>query len=191
MKIKSRKFFQRSPDIVAQELLGKIIVRKIDRAVISGKIVETESYFGEDDPASRAYRKRSINFYTKMAGNPGTLLVYMVHNNWLLNFVAHEKKEVGAVLIRAVEPINGIEVMKKNRGKDDIGILTNGPGKFTQSFNIDKSFDGIDILKKEIPIEVIENKETFEIGNSKRIGVTRDLPSNHRFYIHGNVFVSR
>jgi len=190
MKIKSRKFFQRSPDIVAQELLGKIIIRKIDNTVISGKIVETESYFGEDDPASRAYRKKSINFYNKMAGKPGTLLVYMVHNNWLLNFVAHEKKEIGAVLIRAVEPIKGVEVMKKNRGKDDIEILTNGPGKFTQSFKIDKSFDGIDILKDSSMV-VVNNKKIFEISCSQRIGVRVDLPSNHRFFISENIFISR
>ena len=187
----TRNFFQRSPDIVAQELLGNIIVHKIGKTVLSGKIVETESYFGENDPSSRAYKRKSENFYTRMSGTPGVLLIYMVHNNWLLNFVAHEKREVGAVLLRGIEPLKGIDIMKKNRGKEVLKTLTDGPGKLTCSFGIDKSAEGVDSTKRDSRIFVISNKETLHIERSGRIGVKVDLPGSYRFYVKGNPFVSR
>jgi len=148
-RILKRKFFEREPDVVAKELLGKKFVRKINDKILSGIIVETEAYFGENDPASRAYQKKSALFYNKMASKPGTLLIYMVHNNYLLNIVSHKNGEVGAVLIRAVEPVEGIGIMKKQRKREKIKELASGPGKFTQSFKIDKKQDGIDITKGE------------------------------------------
>jgi len=188
--ITDREFFEREPHIVARELLGKIIVRKIGEEKLKGIIVETESYFGEDDPASRAYKKKNMNFYKRMASIPGTLLVYMVHNNWLLNIVSHREGEVGAVLIRAVEPVEGIEVMKKVRKREKLEELTNGPGKFTQSFFIDDKLEGVDILSSE-EIYLLDTDLKFEIGTSKRIGVKCDLPENYRFFIRNNKFVSK
>ncbi|HIE44120.1 MAG TPA: DNA-3-methyladenine glycosylase [Candidatus Omnitrophica bacterium] len=186
-----REFFERSPDIVAPQLLGKVIMMKSEDGRISGKIVETEAYFGEDDPSSRAYKRRNLNFYSRMSGTPGRLLIYMVHNNWLLNIVSHERKDAGAVLIRAVEPLEGIEIMRRNRGKDDIKLLTNGPGKFTKSFAIDKRFDGVDITDKRAPILILHKEEKVVIVSSKRIGVKEDLPANYRFYIKENSYVSK
>jgi len=183
MKILKRKFFERKPDIVAKQLLGKIFVRKINKKIISGEIIETESYFGKNDPASRAYKKKNLNFYNRMAGTPGCLLIYMVHNNWLLNIVAHKKKEVGAVLIRAVNPIDGIEIMKKNTGKKDIKHLADGPGKFTKSFGINKSFEKLDITKGK-EVFIIDKKKNVKIHSSKRIGVKKDMNKNYRFYVN-------
>jgi len=189
-RILKKKFFEREPDKVAKELLGKKFVRKIKDKTLSGIIVETEAYFGEDDPASRAYRKKSALFYNKMASKPGTLLIYMVHNNYLLNIISHKKNEVGAVLIRAVEPVEGIEIMKKNRNKEKIKELASGPGKFTQSFKIDKKQDGIDITKGE-EIYIVDENKKVKIRSSKRIGVKKDMKRNLRFFIDGNEFVSK
>ncbi|RKY30233.1 MAG: hypothetical protein DRP67_04875 [Candidatus Omnitrophota bacterium] len=191
MEILKRKFFENSPEIVARRLLGKIIIRKEKGRIISGKIVETECYFGENDPASRAYKKKNLNFYNRMKEKPGTLLIYMVHNNWLLNIISHRKGEVGAVLIRAVEPLEGIDIMKRKRKTEKIENLTSGPGKFTKSFGIDKSFDGMDITDEDSPIKIIDNEESFKIETSKRVGVREDLPYDCRFYIKGNRFVSK
>lgn len=189
--LSDRDFFEREPDIVAKELLGKILVRTINKKRISGIIVETESYFGEDDPASRAYKRKSERFYNKMISTPGHLLVYMVHNNYLLNIISHKKGKAGAVLIRAVEPVEGIEEMIKGRGKPQERDLTSGPGKLTKSFYIDKNFDGYDIIEgKEIFIEDRTNLK-FDIESSRRIGVKRDLEENYRFYIKNNPFVSK
>lgn len=94
-----------------------MIIRKLDSQTLSGKIVETEAYYGENDPASRAYKGRK-KFNEPMFLDAGKTFIDMVHGNWLLNIVAHPKGEVGAVLIRAIEPLSGIALMMKNRGRN-------------------------------------------------------------------------
>jgi len=191
MKMLKRKFFSRNPETVARELLGKILVRKFGNKVLSGRIVEDEAYFGEEDPASRAYLGRPKHCVKLMHSKPGRILIYNVHNNWLLNVVAHEDKKVGAVLIRAIEPIEGIEEMKKNRKTKNVFELTNGPGKLTKALAIDKSLNGIDSTSKKSQINFFDSEEKFEISCSKRIGVSRDLEQELRFFIKDNKFVSR
>ena len=191
MKILNKKFFERDPKIVAIELLGKYIVREIEGKKLVCKIVETEAYYGKEDPASRAYLGYPKYVVDMLYGDVGLALIYMVHANWLLNFTAHKKNQAGAVLIRAVEPIEGIEFMLKNRKVSKIEELTNGPGKFTKALKIDKSLNGVKVYKKG-ELYVCEGKEEkFEIESSKRIGVKRDLDENLRFYIKNNRFVSK
>jgi len=191
MKILERKFYEVDPAAVAKALLGKILVRKVYSKVLSGKIVETEAYYGERDPASRAYKGR-MKFNELMFAEPGRTFIYMVHGNWLLNIVAHFKGEVGAVLIRAVEPILGIEVMVKNREVENFHSLTNGPGKLSKALAITKELNGIDVTKKKSELRVTEGKEEeIEISSSHRIGVRMDLPEELRFFIKGNKFVSK
>jgi len=101
-----RSFYERDPAVVARELLGKVLIRRLASQVLSGKIVETEAYYGENDPASKAYKGRKT-FNEPMFREVGRTFIYMVHGNWLLNIVAHPKGEVGAVLIRALEPLQG------------------------------------------------------------------------------------
>ncbi|MEM1551622.1 MAG: DNA-3-methyladenine glycosylase [Candidatus Bathyarchaeia archaeon] len=116
----------------------------------------------------------------------------MVHGNWLLNVVAHPKGGVGAVLIRAIEPLQGIEAMKKNRRVGDMYDLTSGPGRLTKAMGITREQNGLDITKAENEIAIFEAAvEKFEICTSHRIGVKRDLPQELRFYIKGNKFVSK
>jgi DNA-3-methyladenine glycosylase len=116
----------------------------------------------------------------------------MVHGNWLLNIVAHPRGEVGAVLIRAMEPIQGTQTMQKNRNVKDIRNLTSGPGKLTKALAITKELNGIDITKRESNLTITEGKdEEIEISSSHRIGVRKDLPQKLRFFIKGNKFVSK
>lgn len=191
MKILDRKFYERDPAIVARELLGKILVRKIDSKVLSGKIVETEGYYGEEDPASRAY-KGKMKFNEPMFAEPGRIFIYMVHSNWLLNIVAHVEEDVGAVLIRALEPIQGIAVMAENREVENLHNLTNGPGKLTKALAITKKLNRIDVTNAKSPLTVKEGeKREFEISSSHRIGVRTDLPRQLRFFIKGSRFVSK
>jgi DNA-3-methyladenine glycosylase len=191
MKILERKFYEGDPAAVAKALLGKILVREVDSKILSGKIVETEAYYGERDPASRAYKGR-MKFNELMFAEPGRTFIYMVHGNWLLNIVAHFKGEVGAVLIRAVEPILGIEVMVKNREVENFHSLTNGPGKLSKALTITKDLNGIDVTKRKSELRVTEGKEEeIEISSSHRIGVRVDLPRELRFFIRENKFVSR
>ncbi|MCX8159174.1 MAG: DNA-3-methyladenine glycosylase [Candidatus Pacearchaeota archaeon] len=159
----------------AKHLLGKIICRKTKNKILKAKIVETEAYFDNKDPASRACQNGDLKKTMEMEA--GTILVYGVHNNWLLNIITEKKGTPGAVLIRAVEPIN-------------FKSKTNGPGLLTKAMKIDKFFHKKNIFsQKDIWIE--ENKENFEIIESYRIGVKKDLPEKLRFYIKDNKYVSK
>jgi len=179
-----KKFYNRDPAIVAQELLGKIIVKRDKN--LRGRIVETEAYYGLSDPASRARKGAKI-----MWAAAGVAFIYMVHGNWLFNVITMPKGEPSGVLIRAVEPIDGIDVMRKNRGVDELRKLTSGPGKFTKAFGIDKKYNGVRIYRRDAPIFIKDGKFEGEIVKSYRIGVKEDLPIPLRFYIKGNKFVSR
>jgi len=191
MKTLPKSFYERDAAKVAKELLEKVLVRRFNHQILSGKIVETEAYYGENDPASKAYKGRKA-FNELMFLDVGKTFIYMVHGNWLLNIVAHPKGGVGAVLIRALEPLQGIEAMKKNRGIKDIYALTSGPGRLTKALNITREHNGLDVTKAENEIAIFEAAvEEFEICTSHRIGVKKDLPQELRFYIKGNKFVSK
>ena len=186
-----RSFYRRDTATVAQELLGKTVVRRLEQHVLTGRIVETEAYYGDKDPASRAYRGRK-NYNTPMFDDPGRLFIYMVHSWWLLNIAAHEPGEPGAVLIRALEPIEGIPVMEDNRGVTDLYNLTSGPGKLTKALDVTKELHGLDVTEGSSELIIIdEGHEEFQTATSHRLGVTRDLPRELRFYIKGSRFVSR
>jgi DNA-3-methyladenine glycosylase len=169
MKLLPKSFYERDPATVAKELLGKTLVRRLNHQTLSGKIVETEAYYGMNDPASKAYKGRKT-FNELMFLDVGKAFIYMVHGNWLLNIVAHPKGGVGAVLIRAIEPLQGIEVMKKNREVEDLYALTSGPGKLTRALDITKKQNDLDVTKAENEIAVFEGvvEEDFEIGTSHR-----------------------
>ncbi len=189
MKTLSKDFYERNPASVAKDLLGKTLLRKLDSEVLSGKIVETEAYYGGNDPASRAYRGRK-RFNELMFVDVGNAFIYMVHANWLLNIVAHVEGGVGAVLIRAIEPIEGIETMRNNRNGKRLRDLTNGPGKLTKALAITKELNGIDITERDCQIVVIEGGgESFEVCSSHRIGVKADLSQKLRFFIKRNKLI--
>jgi len=191
-RILPKKFYERNPEKVARDLLGRILTRRIKNETLRGIIVETEAYFGPDDPASRASHGMK-NYNKPMWREPGVAFIYNVHKYWMFNVVAHKPREVGAVLIRAIEPIEGIEIMKRNRGYDDRRLisLTNGPGKLTVALGIDKRLNGACLTSKKSPIYIADNPIQVRISSSKRIGVRADLDRNLRFYIEGNRFVSK
>jgi DNA-3-methyladenine glycosylase len=189
VKMLSKDFYERDPALVAKDLLGKILVRKLDSEILSGKIVETEAYYGRNDPASRAYRGRKM-FNELMFMDVGKTFIYMVHANWLLNIVAHLKGGVGAVLIRAIGPTEGIETMRKNRNVKKLRDLTNGPGKLTKALAITKELNGIDVTRRNSQLAILEKKsESFEVCSSHRIGVKADLPQKLRFFIKRNKLI--
>ncbi|MEK6820089.1 MAG: DNA-3-methyladenine glycosylase [Nanoarchaeota archaeon] len=170
-----KDFFSRDAEVVARDLLGKILSRKQGKKILKARVVETEAYFDEKDPASRACKNGNLRETMKMQG--GTILVYGVHNNWLINFVTGEKGKAEAVLIRALEPLN-------------FNARASGPGLLCKALGIDKNFHGKSILNnKELWIEY--NKEKFNIVERKRIGIKKDLSKELRFYIDKNKFISK
>ena len=185
-----KKFYERDPGAVAQELLGKRLIRRLGKHFLEGVIVETEAYYGIDDPASRAYQ--GMKAYNElMWKEPGHVFIYNVHKYWMLNIVAHTPGQVGAVLLRALEPRAGMEVMKRLRPVTNVVNLANGPGKLTIALRIDKRVNGVPVSSCESTLTVVDNGLKPEIGSSHRIGVKRDLDRNLRFFIKGNAFVSR
>lgn len=190
----NRQFFHRNTLIVAQELLGKFIVRKIGKQKLVGKIVEVEAYNGPEDLASHASRgetkRNSIMF-----GHPGYSYIYMIYGiNHCFNVVTEDHGYPAAVLIRAVEPIEGIDIMKGFRKLQEEKKLTNGPGKFCQAFKIDRTLSEIDLITSdELWIEDRgENIVKTDIIKAKRIGV--DYAKEYkdklwRYYIKKNPWV--
>ncbi|MCS7132182.1 MAG: DNA-3-methyladenine glycosylase [Nitrososphaeria archaeon] len=186
-----REFYLRSPAEVAENLLGKILVRVIDGKRLSCRIVEAEAYYGPEDPASRA--RRGGDLKRTMFGDVGIALIYGIHRQWLLNVVAHEEGDPGAVLIRSGEPLDGVELMKELRGVDDPHLLTSGPGRLTKAMCIDKSFHGKPVYVRDYGLWIEEGEDISSdlIAKSHRIGVSDDLPTPLRFYIRDNKYVSR
>ncbi|NPA75311.1 MAG: DNA-3-methyladenine glycosylase [Euryarchaeota archaeon] len=182
-----QEFFMRDAKEVAMELLGKLLVRKISNTLIVGKIVETEAYYGDKDPASRAYRgKKDYNRGMWLPG--GHIFVYMVHANWMFNITA-DGEDAQAVLLRAIEPLAGLEIMRQNRKKEKIKELCSGPGKLSRAFGITSNMNekmlGDEVMVADAP------RENISIVKKHRIGVREDLPEPLRFYIEGNRFVSK
>ncbi len=191
MRVLSRDFYERDTATVAGELLGKVLVHRASEGPTSGKIVEVEAYYGKGDPASRASRKRTkLNEIMWWRG--GLAFVYMVHAQWLFNVTTEREGVPGAVLIRALEPLEGLELMQRRRGVKEEHKLTSGPGKLTRAMGITQRQHRLDLTNARSELVIVEGKaERFEIASSHRIGVSADLKRKLRFYIPGNPHVSR
>lgn len=177
MRALPRSFYSRNTKVVARQLLGKFLIRKIGNRRMIGKIVETEAYF-QDDPASHAFRGRTERS-APMFEAPGRAYVYFIYgNHYCLNAVTEKEGTAGAVLIRALEPVYGIK------------LPTNGPGKLTKAFSIDKKLNRADLTKGVLVIA--EGKpERYNISPAKRIGISKASNRLYRFYIKGNKYVSK
>jgi DNA-3-methyladenine glycosylase len=185
-----RKFYDRPTIRVAKELLGKYLVIQKDDNLLSGKIVETEAYIGFKDPASHAYRGMTPRNKV-MFGDPGYAYVYLTYGmHHCLNLVTEKDGYPAAVLIRALEPTEGIELMKKRRRCQNIKDLTSGPAKLCQALGIDRSLNGADLCSDMIYVED-RGENIREIVSSSRIGINEGKQKNWRFLIENNEFVSR
>lgn len=185
-------FYQHNPTLVAQELLGKHLIRTIGDVELIGMIVETEAYLAENDLASHAIRGRTFAT-ASLYLDGGHAYVHRIHKYHCFDVVTETKDMGGSVLIRAVQPIHGIEIMKKFRKTDNLTELTSGPGKLCLAFDIDKSFDGIDLRNKLSELRICEGVQIPEnmILRSERIGISRSTEEKLRFFIKDNAFVSR
>ena len=178
----SAAFFDRRCDLVASDLLGMVLLVN----GIGGTIVETESYDGED-PASHSYRMRRTERNAAMFGPAGHAYVYRSYGiHWCLNFVC----QVGsAVLIRAIKPNAGLEVMQRRRGVRELPMLCSGPGRLCQALAITGDLNGQSLLKAPFTLKVRRQTPDIEIG--PRIGISKAVHAHRRFGIRGSAFLSR
>ena len=174
---------------LARFLIGKMLVRILAEGVAGGRIVETEAY-GIGDPAGHAYRgitPRNRALFLER----GHAYVYLAYGTSFMLNVSSETSGVGAgVLIRAIEPTDGIAIMQRNRGTERVRDLARGPGRLCAALGIDRRLDGIDLCQAGPLWLGSDGQASDEIGQSKRIGITRAADSPLRFYVRGNRFVS-
>ncbi|MBI2973456.1 MAG: DNA-3-methyladenine glycosylase [Armatimonadetes bacterium] len=184
-----RAFYVRNTVEVARGLIGQYLVHETPDGRLVGRIVEVEAYRGPRDPASHAYRVTARSKI--MWGMPGTAYVYFTYgNHYCMNVVTEREGIAGAVLLRALEPIDGVEVMAKYRGTSDIRLLASGPGRLTRAMGIGPQHNGADLAAGSLFITQ-GRRPPFRIKASPRVGIRLATDRLWRFYIEGNPCVSR
>ncbi|MBZ5521862.1 MAG: DNA-3-methyladenine glycosylase [Acidobacteriia bacterium] len=195
-----RSFFNRDPRKVARELLGKLIVRKHGRKAIAGRIVEVEAYLGENDLAAHAAAGRTARNEV-LFGPPGHAYVYFIYGMYFcLNISCLPDGDPGCVLIRALEPVTGLEQMAEARGLEDFDFghlanlrrLTSGPGKLCDALEITRKRDNRkDLLAADSDLQVLDDGyQTGRIAVTPRIGISKSAEMALRYFVAGSPFVS-
>ena len=192
-----REFYTHDDTLqIAKDLLGKtLVVATADGARVSGIIVETEAYLGVEDKAAHSYGNRRTKRTETMFAVGGTVYIFFVYGMYFqFNVVAREIGAPHAVLIRAVEPVEGIELMRERRGRMKDNNLTSGPGKLCIALGIDKTFNNEDLLGRRVWLEDGEKITSNKIACGKRVSV--DYAGEYaekpwRFWVNNNLFVSR
>jgi DNA-3-methyladenine glycosylase len=195
-----RSFFDRDPRIVACELLGKLVVRREKRNTLAGRIVEAEAYLGTDDLAAHAAAGKTAR-NAVLFGPPGHVYVYFIYGMYYcLNFSCLPDGEAGGVLIRALEPVAGLEEMARARGIEafnsesvrDLRKLTSGPGRLCEAMGITRPRDNAkDAVSRRSDLQVLEDGvRPGKIAVTPRIGIVKSAGLELRYVIEGNRFLS-
>jgi DNA-3-methyladenine glycosylase len=180
-----RNFFETDPLTCAHSLIGCELVW----GDTAGKIVETEAYAEHGDQASHTFLRRGTREFIGM-NPPGTLYVYLNYGiHWLLNFLAKGGHANGFVLIRALEPTQGCDVMAQRRGISEIHSLCSGPGKLTQALSIDSEFHGQDFFSIR-QAKLLTRRQAISVEVDRRVGITKSAEFDWRFLEAGSAFVS-
>jgi DNA-3-methyladenine glycosylase len=185
-----QSFFDKPSPMVAWDVLGKVLIHQTPKGVIAGKIVETEAYLGEKDPACHASAGDTARNKIFLCG-PGTVYVFSsfgIYN--CLNVLTSGEDPAGCVLLRALEPLVGIDVMQRNRGTKDPRQLTSGPGKLTDALNVSREFNGRSIT--DGPLMIADcGFNSFTPCVDVRVGITKATQYPFRYYVPNNLYVSR
>jgi DNA-3-methyladenine glycosylase len=193
----AREFYNRDPRLVGPDLLGKILVRRENQRILAGRIVEVEAYLGENDAAAHSAVGRTARNQV-MFGPPGHVYVYFIYgNHFCLNVSCLPEGTAGAVLFRALEPLDGIEAMAQARGlavaqPRDLRKLTSGPGRLAEAFGVTRIRDnGKDLTKPKSDLFVADDRyRPACVSSTARIGITKAADLPFRYLIADNPFVS-
>ncbi len=186
----TRAFFSRDPVTVARDLLGRILFYRTPEGLLAGRIVETEAYTGEADPASHAFRGRTAR-NAVMFGAAGHAYVYFSYGvHYCLNVTADAPGVAGAVLLRALEPLAGVEIMRRHGDDGPEVRLLSGPGKIGRGFELDLKDNGRDFTRGSLGLAAGAPVSDHEVAVSRRIGISRAVDLPYRFSVIGSRSVS-
>jgi DNA-3-methyladenine glycosylase len=185
-------FFERPAEVVAAELLGMVVVSSVGGELTEGRIVETEAYLGHDDPASHGYLHRRNARNEALFGPPGSWYVYLSYGmHWCANLVCQRAGLASAVLLRALEPVAGLDTMRQRRGGVVDRELCSGPGKLSQALGITRDLDGSRMLSSGVLVRRPHSTEELAIAATPRIGITKAADWPLRFCLAGSLWTSR
>lgn len=186
-------FFARRTWEVAPELLGKVLVHDTPEGRLAGRIVEVESYY-QDDPAAHSFAGRTER-NKSLFSKPGTVYVYMSYGIHFCMNISVYKDGIGeGVLLRALEPLEGVELMLAKRGIQSQKIVSNGPGKLTQAMGVNKDFDGLSIFNSSLSVVTDQFSSRIlpqDIVTTTRVGISKAKDAPLRFYLKNSPFVSK
>ena len=185
-------FFARPASVVAEALIGAVVWSSIDGGLTAGRVVETEAYLGHEDPASHAFGHRRHAQNEALYGLPATWYVYRSYGmHWCANLVCQSSEQGSAVLLRALEPIAGLETMRvRRRGVVD-RELCSGPGKLCQALGMTRGIDGVPMRRSAVQVRRGMPAGTMQIVAGPRVGITRAAEWPLRFMESGSRWVSR
>lgn len=185
-------FFTRPAEVVARELLGTLVISTLAGQRTAGRIVETEAYLGYDDPASHGYRHRRHARNEALFGPPGTWYVYLSYGmHWCANLVCGPEGHASAVLLRALEPVSGLEAMRERRSGVADRQLCSGPGKLCQALAITRDQDGAPMRRSGVIVRSHDGPDPPAALATARIGITKAADWPLRFVEAGSPWTSR
>jgi DNA-3-methyladenine glycosylase len=185
-------FFRRPAEVVAADLVGMVVISSVGGKITEGRIVETEAYLGYDDPASHGYLHRRNSRNLALFGPAGSWYVYLSYGmHWCANLVCQRSGLASAVLLRALEPVAGLETMRRRRGPVSDRELCSGPGKLCQALGISRELDGARMGRSLVVVRRPTASEEGRIAGSPRIGITKAVDWPLRFHLVGSPWTSR
>ena len=186
-----RAFFARDPVVLARDLLGRVLFYRTTDGLLAGRIVETEAYTGEADPASHAFRGRTAR-NAVMFGQAGHAYVYFTYGmHHCLNVTADAPGTAGAVLLRALEPLAGVEIMRARGDHGPESRLLSGPGKIGRAFGLSLEDNGRDFTRGPLGLAAGSPVPDREVTTSRRIGISRAVDLPYRFAVVSSRSVSK
>lgn len=187
------KFFEAPTLDLSRDLLGKVLVHELPDGIIAGRIVETEAYMGAEDRAAHSFGNRRTKRTEVMFGRSGLVYTYQMHTHTLVNVVSGPEETPRAILIRAIEPVEGVEFMAERRGQHmPMKQWTNGPGKLTKAMGITMDYNGHHFTDR--PLYIAEGDVVHAVSTGPRVGIGNSQEAVHypyRFWESENPFVSK
>jgi len=185
-------FYARDTVRVARDLLGAVLETRLNGERTAGRIVEVEAYVGPHDPAAHGYGNRRTRRNDWLFGPPGVVYAYFIYgNHWCVNVVTERSDFPSAVLLRALEPLTGLDVMRRRRGVDRVPLLCAGPGRLCQALGITGALNGAPLRGRTIRLLAGERVAPGRIAHGPRVGISRATDWPLRFWIKGSQWASK